>query len=76
MAERYIKIRSTLAREFLGELIGTFILITFGCGSVAQYTFMGVKHRDQMPFLSVNISWGFAVTLGVLVAGKASGKTF
>ena len=62
-------------REFLGEVISTFILIAFGCGSVAQYTFMGVKHSNQIPFLSVNISWGFAVTLGILVAGKASGNT-
>ena len=62
--------KNELIREFLSEILCTFLLITFGCGSVAQYVFGKDKFNS---FLSVNFSWGMAVTLSILVGGKISG---
>ena len=46
-------------------------MITFGIGANAQFTF---AKNELSTFLSVNFSWGLAVTAGILVAGKVSGK--
>lgn len=43
----------------------------FGCGSVAQVVLSRGTHGG---FLTINLAFGFAVTLGVLVAGQVSGK--
>ncbi|XP_075439561.1 aquaporin-3 isoform X2 [Ascaphus truei] len=42
----------------------------FGCGSVAQVVLSKGSHGQ---FLTVNLAFGFAVTLGILVAGQVSG---
>ncbi|CAJ1070403.1 aquaporin-3-like [Xyrichtys novacula] len=42
----------------------------FGCGSVAQLVLSRGSHGT---FLSVNLAFGFAVTLGILVSGQISG---
>jgi glycerol uptake facilitator-like aquaporin len=60
-----------LVREFLGEMLSTFILIVFGCGSVAQFVLGGKNNFNSL--FSVNLSWGLAVTMGILVCGKVSG---
>lgn len=61
---------SPLLREFLAEMMGTFILMVFGIGSVAQF----VLGRGQFgTFLSVNIGWGLGVTLGVFWSAGISG---
>lgn len=44
----------------------------FGCGSVAQVVLSRGTHGG---FLTINLAFGFAVTLGILVAGQVSGKT-
>jgi MIP family channel proteins len=61
--------RSTI-REMLAEFLGTLILVTFGCASVAQVLLSG---HDNGEYLSINIGWAVGVTLGVYVAGGVSG---
>lgn len=43
----------------------------FGCGSVAQVVLSRGTHGG---FLTINLAFGFAVTLGILIAGQVSGK--
>ncbi|XP_072030342.1 aquaporin-10-like [Amphiura filiformis] len=64
------KIRSLLGRQFLAEMLGTFILVIFGDGAVAQFVVSG-SHPGA--FLSVN--WGFAagLLLGVYFSAGVSG---
>jgi MIP family channel proteins len=57
-------------RELLAEFLGTFVLITFGVGVVAQYVLSGNAAGSQ---LAINIVWGLAVTMGCYVAGGVSG---
>ena len=64
-----LQIRNQLVRVFLAEFFGTFIFISFALGSVAQYVFAG-----ETRFLSVNISFGFGLMVGIIVAGKVSGN--
>lgn len=48
-----------------------FLTQMFGCGSVAQVVLSRGTHGG---FLTINLAFGFAVTLGILVAGQVSGK--
>jgi MIP family channel proteins len=57
-------------RELLAEFLGTFVLITFGVGVVAQYVLSGNAASSQ---LAINVVWGLAVTMGCYVAGGVSG---
>jgi glycerol uptake facilitator protein len=57
-----------LTGELLAEFLGTFILILFGCGVVAQVVAGGIGNHD-----SISWAWGFGVMLGIYVAGKISG---
>lgn len=43
----------------------------FGCGAVAQWVLSGGSHGT---FLTVNLAFGFAATLGILVCGQVSGE--
>ena len=52
------------------EFLGTFILVAFGVGVVAQVV---LSHNANGAYLSINLGWGLAVMLGVLVAGGVSG---
>jgi len=61
---------SPLAREMAAEFLGTFILIMFGTGVVAQVVLSGGTAGS---YLSINIAWGLAVTMGIYVAGGVSG---
>lgn len=61
--------RDTL-REVAAEFLGTFTLIVFGVGVVAQVVLGGGSHGD---YFSINIGWGVAVMLGCYVAGGVSG---
>jgi MIP family channel proteins len=60
----------SLTRELAAECLGTFLLIAFGAGSVAQ---MILSHHTAGTPLSVNVSWGLAVTLGVYASAGVSG---
>lgn len=57
-------------RELLAEFLGTFVLMTFGVGVVAQFVLSGSAAGSQ---LAINIVWGLAVTMGCYVAGGVSG---
>jgi MIP family channel proteins len=58
------------AREAAAEFLGTFVLIVFGCGSVAQSVLSGGEVGSPM---SIHLSWGLAVTMAVYCAGGVSG---
>lgn len=72
--------RATAAGEYLAEALGTFVLISFGCGVVAMtVAALNQSGRGPVPFaasgdwLLIAWGWGFAVTFGVYVAGGISG---
>jgi MIP family channel proteins len=62
--------RTTLKQELLAEFLGTFILIVFGVGVVAQVVLSGGQSGS---YLSINLGWGLAVAMGVYVAGGVTG---
>eukprot|EP00794_Sanderia_malayensis_P016740 gene16740-18434_t len=51
-------------------MMGTFILVALGCGSVAQFVL--AKHEFGSYF-SVNFGWGMGVAFGIYWAGGISG---
>lgn len=58
------------AREMAAEFLGTFVLIVFGVAVVAQVVLSGQQNGQ---YLSINLGWGLAVTMGAYVAGGISG---
>jgi glycerol uptake facilitator protein len=54
---------------FLGELMGTFILILLGQGVVANVLLKQTKGHNA-GLLVITIAWGLAVTIGVFVSQK------
>lgn len=48
-------------RDFFGEFLGTFILVLFGCGSVA----VSVLFNSHSGLLQIGIIWAIAVTLAI-----------
>jgi glycerol uptake facilitator protein len=58
----------TLLGECSAELAGTFILILFGCGVVAQVVAGGFGDHDSIAW-----AWGLGVTLGIYTAGRMTG---
>ncbi|XP_069603617.1 aquaporin-7-like isoform X3 [Ranitomeya imitator] len=65
-----ISIRNHWVREAMAELLSTFIMMTFGLGAVAQVV-LGKNAFGQ--YLSINLSFGIGVTMGIHVAGGVSG---
>jgi len=61
---------NALSRELLAEFLGTFILIVFGVGVVAQVVLSKGAAGNT---LSINIAWGLAVAMGCYVAGGVTG---
>jgi len=59
-----------LRRELLAEFLGTFILIVFGVGVVAQTV---LSRGSAGSPLSINIAWGLAVTMGCYVCAGVTG---
>src|SRR5258708_38869745 len=59
-----------LMREVLAEFFGTFILIVFGVGVVAQVV---LSRQTAGSYLSINLAWGLAVTMGCYVAAGVTG---
>lgn len=57
-----------LVGELAAEFAGTFVLILFGIGVVAQVVAGGLGGHDSIAW-----AWGFGVVFGVYVAGKISG---
>ncbi|WP_037683680.1 MIP/aquaporin family protein [Streptomyces griseus] len=75
--------RGGLWGECLAEFLGTFVLISFGCGVVAMaVAALPGSGRAQGPttiflaagdWLLITWGWGLAVVMGVYVAGGVSG---
>ena len=61
---------NALWREMLAEFLGTFILIVFGVGVVAQVV---LSKGAAGSTLSINIAWGLAVTMGCYVCAGVTG---
>jgi MIP family channel proteins len=61
---------SGTAREAAAEFLGTFVLIVFGSAVVAQVVLGGGGNGT---YISINIAWGLAVTMGVYVSAGVSG---
>ncbi len=57
---------------FVAELIGTCLLITLGCGVVANVILKGTKGQNS-GWMVITTAWAFAVFVGVVVAGPYSG---
>ena len=53
-------------RKYLAELIGTFVLVLFGCGSA-------VIAGDKVGFLGISFAFGLAVLVMVYAIGNISG---
>jgi MIP family channel proteins len=60
----------TLVREALAEFLGTFVLIVFGVGVVAQVV---LSRQTAGSYLSINLAWGLAVTMGCYVSAGVTG---
>ena len=68
----------TKGQEFMAELLGTMVLILFGCGVVAMVVLFG--STPAIPgevvkggYTNITLGWGLAVTFGIYVAGTISG---
>ncbi len=58
------------AREVAAEFLGTFILIAFGVGVVAQTV---LSKNANGSFFAINVGWGLAVMLGIYASAGVSG---
>ena len=54
--------------EFTGEFIGTFLMVLFGCGSVAVTVLFG-SHQGLM---QIALAWGIGVSLAIYVTRHLS----
>jgi MIP family channel proteins len=57
-------------REFLAEFLGTFLILVFGTASVAQKVLSGGALGSA---LSIHLSWGLGVALGIYASAGVSG---
>ncbi|XP_044192491.1 aquaporin-10b [Thunnus albacares] len=64
------RIRNQLVRECMAECLGVYVLILFGCGSVAQVT---TTQDKKGHYLSINLGFALGVTFGVFVSRGVSG---
>ncbi|MBC1418301.1 MIP/aquaporin family protein [Listeria fleischmannii] len=64
-------IDTSLGTQFLGELLGTAVLVLFGGGVVAGVSLKWSK-AENAGWVVVAIAWGLAVTMGVYVSGYMS----
>lgn len=60
-------------KECLAEILGTFMMMMFGMGSVAQLKFSSEENPYTTNLLCVNLGFGLGVFAAILVTGKASG---
>lgn len=55
-------------KEFIGESLGTFILVLFGCGAVA----VSVVFNSYSGLLQIALVWGIGVTLAIYLTRHLS----
>ncbi len=67
------------AQEFAAELLGTMVLILFGCGVVAMVVLFA-NTNPVIPgqvvnggYTNITLGWGFAVLMGIFISGTISG---
>ncbi|XP_007479741.1 aquaporin-9 isoform X4 [Monodelphis domestica] len=64
-----IILKNDLVKEMIAELIGTFVMVVLGCGSIAQ----AVLSRGILgQIITINAGFSAAVALGVYVSGGVS----
>ncbi|XP_046874837.1 aquaporin-10b isoform X2 [Hypomesus transpacificus] len=63
-------IRNSLVKKCLAECLGVFIIILFGCGSVAQVT---TSENKNGQYLSINLGFALGTTFGIYVSRGVSG---
>jgi glycerol uptake facilitator protein len=56
------------SKEFIGEALGTFLLVLFGCGSVA----VSVLFNAYQGILQIALAWGIGVTLAIYLTRHLS----
>src|SRR5688500_12421949 len=61
--------RQLLPAWFVGEFLGTFLLVFFGCGSVATAVLTGA----QVGIFQVAIVWGIGIATAIYLTGSISG---
>jgi glycerol uptake facilitator protein len=64
-----IRAKPAIPAWFAGEFIGTFILVFFGCGSVAAAVLTGA----QVGIFQVAIVWGLGIATAIYLTGSISG---
>ncbi|MEI6679279.1 MAG: MIP/aquaporin family protein [Mariniphaga sp.] len=57
-----------LSKEFKGETLGTFVLVLFGCGSVA----VSVLFNAHQGLMQIALAWGIGVTLAIYLTRHLS----
>uniref|UniRef100_A0A915KJX2 Uncharacterized protein n=1 Tax=Romanomermis culicivorax TaxID=13658 RepID=A0A915KJX2_ROMCU len=65
-----LKSKNQFLRLFLAEFLGTFVLIAFGVGCVAQVVLN--KNNFRFGIVPINLGWGLAVSFGVYACGGMS----
>ncbi|KAM4676542.1 aquaporin-9 [Discoglossus pictus] len=65
-----IALKNNLAKETLSEFFATCLLITFGCGCIAQSV---LSNGGAGGFLTNNLGFAMAVTMAIYVSGGVSG---
>ncbi|XP_047672366.1 aquaporin-10b isoform X6 [Tachysurus fulvidraco] len=63
-------ISNRLVRECFAEFLGVYVLILFGCGSVAQVT---TSKNSKGEYLSINLAFALGTTFGIYVSKGISG---
>jgi len=61
---------------FLGEFLGAALLITLGCGVVANVILKKSGMKHDAPSVQITFGWGFAVMLPVMIFAGLSGAHF
>ncbi|KAJ8002556.1 hypothetical protein DPEC_G00160130 [Dallia pectoralis] len=69
MKQRFA-LKHGILKEFLAEFLGTFVLVLFGVGSIAQ-TVLSRNAKDET--LTIHIGFSVGLMMAVFVAGGVSG---
>ncbi|XP_038562418.1 aquaporin-9-like [Micropterus salmoides] len=67
---QHCALKHGILKEFLAEFLGTFVLVLFGCGSVAQTT---LSRNTLGEPLTVHIGFSVGLMMAAYVAGGVSG---